>query len=51
MNDSIKFVVGAGDDTENGLGIPITVIVSDENDNPPVFSQVTPLTYNLTRVN
>ena len=41
--DSIKLMVGASDGSNSSgatVEIPIAVIVSDENDNPPTFSQV-----------
>ncbi|XP_057377761.1 cadherin-87A-like [Daphnia carinata] len=37
--DSIKLLVGVTDRSGASVEIPITVIVSDENDNPPTFSQ------------
>ncbi|KAI9552006.1 hypothetical protein GHT06_022343 [Daphnia sinensis] len=37
--DSIKLLVGVTDGSGASVEIPITVIVSDENDNPPTFSQ------------
>lgn len=37
--DSIKLLVGVTDVSGASVEIPITVIVSDENDNPPTFSQ------------
>ena len=40
VKDAIKLIVAVEDDAGNGSEIPITVIISDENDNPPEFSQV-----------
>lgn len=38
-------MVGVSDESGDSVEIPITVIVSDENDNPPTFSQVNNLCF------
>jgi len=48
--DAIKLIVAVEDDAGNGSEIPITVIISDENDNAPVFSQVNPIQFHLQSV-
>ena len=50
VNDTLKFLVTLQDEVGNGLpnnlvAIPVTVIILDENDNAPVFKDVSNFCY------
>ncbi len=40
VSDALKFTVGVEDEQAGATEIPITVIIADENDTPPIFTAV-----------